>query len=399
MKHETGHPSRLIRRLNITLLILYPFAFTLCTHFINDTGLFGSLFFIPLVLAGWNWGLKRALVLAVFAGVFNHIAMTIDLAVLKHRSFTALEAVLGGLFGLALYLIVGFIVGRISDATRALNKALNEVKVLKGLIPICAKCKQIRDDQGYWRQIEEYIRERSDAEFSHSLCPNCARELYGDAVYLPETPAKAVREDATRQTTGAMENYGGRPGLFVRRISILLLAIYPFAFALCTHFINVKTDAGIFGSLFVVPLAFAAWNWGLKRAPGLAVSGAVLNLIIIAFDLGVLKHQTVGPLDAVLGFSFGFALYLVVGSVVGRISDANRALNKALNEVKVLRGFIPICANCKKIRDDQGFWRQTEEYIREHSEAVFSHGLCPKCARELYGEAAAPPKTADKTAR
>jgi len=59
-------------------------------------------------------------------------------------------------------------------------------------------------------------------------------------------------------------------------------------------------------------------------------------------------------------------------------------LRKALEEVKVLRGFLPICASCKKIRDDRGSWSQIEEYIRKHSEAEFSHGICPDCAKRLY---------------
>lgn len=59
-------------------------------------------------------------------------------------------------------------------------------------------------------------------------------------------------------------------------------------------------------------------------------------------------------------------------------------LQKALNEVKTLRGLIPICANCKKIRDDQGFWTQVESYIQDHSDARFSHGLCPDCFKQLY---------------
>jgi len=53
-------------------------------------------------------------------------------------------------------------------------------------------------------------------------------------------------------------------------------------------------------------------------------------------------------------------------------------LQKALSEVKTLRGFIPICANCKSIRDDQGYWDQIEAYIQKHSEAVFSHSICPR---------------------
>jgi PAS domain S-box-containing protein len=60
-----------------------------------------------------------------------------------------------------------------------LQGALNNIKTLKGLLPICANCKKIRDDKGYWNQIETYIRDNSDAKFSHSICPHCAEKLYG----------------------------------------------------------------------------------------------------------------------------------------------------------------------------------------------------------------------------
>ncbi len=61
-------------------------------------------------------------------------------------------------------------------------------------------------------------------------------------------------------------------------------------------------------------------------------------------------------------------------------------LQQALANVKRLSGFLPICASCKKIRDDKGYWNQIEEYIRDHSEADFSHGICPDCVRTLYPE-------------
>jgi hypothetical protein len=61
-------------------------------------------------------------------------------------------------------------------------------------------------------------------------------------------------------------------------------------------------------------------------------------------------------------------------------------LQEALAEVKQLSGFLPICASCKKIRDDKGYWQQIEAYISSHSEAVFSHGICAECARKLYPE-------------
>jgi PAS domain S-box-containing protein len=59
-------------------------------------------------------------------------------------------------------------------------------------------------------------------------------------------------------------------------------------------------------------------------------------------------------------------------------------LQSALAEIKTLRGIIPICASCKKIRDDEGYWHDVAVYIRDHSEAEFSHGICPDCAKKLY---------------
>jgi hypothetical protein len=61
-----------------------------------------------------------------------------------------------------------------------LRSALTEIKTLKGIIPICASCKKIRDDRGSWNRLELYISEHSDAEFSHGICPDCADRLYPD---------------------------------------------------------------------------------------------------------------------------------------------------------------------------------------------------------------------------
>ena len=63
-----------------------------------------------------------------------------------------------------------------------LQKALTEVKQLSGLLPICASCKKIRDDKGYWNQIESYIRDHSGVEFSHGICPDCMKKLYPDEI-------------------------------------------------------------------------------------------------------------------------------------------------------------------------------------------------------------------------
>lgn len=61
-------------------------------------------------------------------------------------------------------------------------------------------------------------------------------------------------------------------------------------------------------------------------------------------------------------------------------------LKSALEEIKQLSGLLPICANCKKIRDDKGYWNRLESYIERHSDVSFSHGMCPECSDKLYGE-------------
>jgi len=66
----------------------------------------------------------------------------------------------------------------IKSERNRLEDALERVKILSGLLPICAECKNIRDDKGYWNQIESYIRNHSEAEFSHSICPSCLKKLY-----------------------------------------------------------------------------------------------------------------------------------------------------------------------------------------------------------------------------
>lgn len=76
-------------------------------------------------------------------------------------------------------------------------------------------------------------------------------------------------------------------------------------------------------------------------------------------------------------------------SIIQKESEAEKdrlieELKEAMQRIKTLSGLIPICASCKKIRDDRGYWKQVETYIKEHTEAEFSHGICPDCAKRLY---------------
>jgi len=102
----------------------------------------------------------------------------------------------------------------------------------------------------------------------------------------------------------------------------------------------------------------------------------------------VFKAFSVSMLPWSLAFMI---LSAFIGMFLGKIRQADKEkskiiieLHKALEEVKTLSGFLPICASCKNIRDDKGYWNQIEAYISDHSEAVFSHGICPECCQKLY---------------
>ena len=74
----------------------------------------------------------------------------------------------------------------------------------------------------------------------------------------------------------------------------------------------------------------------------------------------------------------------VIVKGVSKLERTQVELQEALRNIKTLRGLVPICANCKMIRSDDGCWQQLEAYISDHSEATLSHGICPECATKLY---------------
>lgn len=83
-------------------------------------------------------------------------------------------------------------------------------------------------------------------------------------------------------------------------------------------------------------------------------------------------------------FRAAIEAHLALVDTLEHLEKKNQKLELALSEVKTLQGLIPICASCKKIRDDKGYWNQIESYIQKHSKAVFSHSICPQCTQNLY---------------
>lgn len=128
--------------------------------------------------------------------------------------------------------------------------------------------------------------------------------------------------------------------------------------------------------------------------------GAILYISTAHLDLAewfnaYSREHEDWELDELLLMSFYFTVALAIFALrrwkdiiksERELARRNQELEEALAEVKQLQGIIPICASCKKIRDDQGFWHQVEAYVQAHSGAEFSHGLCPDCMKKLYPE-------------
>lgn len=146
---------------------------------------------------------------------------------------------------------------------------------------------------------------------------------------------------------------------------------------------------------------FAILDWMMPEMDGVDVVRRVRELktdqppyIIILTTRGE-KADLIAGLDA--GANDYLSKPFDVGELRARIEVGRRMidpqaalaakieeLGRALDQIKTLRGIVPICAHCKKIRNDVGYWQQVEMYVREHTEAEFSHGICPECAKKYY---------------
>jgi hypothetical protein len=143
---------------------------------------------------------------------------------------------------------------------------------------------------------------------------------------------------------------------------------------------------------YFLPVALAAWR--LRLVSGLLTAGLCMSIWLFA-DVHS-GHVYSDPLFAYWNGGIRLAAFLTVAVTLARLREALRAeralrneVENALREIKQLRGLLPICSACKRIRDDKGAWVPVEQYVRAHSEAEFTHGICPQCVSALYPEVAA----------
>ncbi len=152
-------------------------------------------------------------------------------------------------------------------------------------------------------------------------------------------------------------------------------------FALAIFIIDSLLPLGIAGGVpYILVILISLWAHRKRLPVHMAIAATVLTII------GFYLSPTGG--EELWKVLTNRALDLIAIWLVAILSVQRRTFHeeneKALQEIKILSGFLPICASCKKIRDDKGYWNQIESYIRDHSEAEFSHGICPDCAKKLY---------------
>ncbi len=118
-----------------------------------------------------------------------------------------------------------------------------------------------------------------------------------------------------------------------------------------------------------------------------------INLGIVAkIDLSeirepFIKASFISGLSALVLIAIGVSLFFkVTNPIITRLYNTVAKLKNALEEIRTLRGILPICSFCKKIKDDTGYWNRLEAYVTERSHAEFSHGICPECAQKHYPE-------------
>jgi len=122
----------------------------------------------------------------------------------------------------------------------------------------------------------------------------------------------------------------------------------------------------------------------LRRMALLEIAGFMTVVAVMWLDeILDLPHNIFGFQATPVNWVEGLIETTMVLVCAGIVLWLTRAL---VGRIKMLRGLLPICCVCHKIRDDKGAWRTVEIYVKEHSEAEFSHGICPQCAKEHYGE-------------
>ncbi len=449
----------------ISVTFSYFVLFMLLTAWFSDNGTRGStgyLFMFMTVAATIYLTERHKLyflitTLAVFAGLFFVEGLAPYLLTNSHASSSQLlyDVACGIIFSvLFVWYAVRLVLEQHRNDRQKLSKSIEEIKTLREILPICSSCKKIRDDKGYWSQLEKYFGEHAHLEFTHGLCPDCLREVYAqgnenngnnnlkDSIEISTSYSDYLSSMNTILAKVMSRLFGNALDTTVENRIFNAITFQIFLMGCICTLSNILLKLPIYHVLLtfviaMVGLAVYLRSISTKRYEALVVPFTIFNVSLLVFlwfiDNGTLgsvsyfmitatvmaamylrgKSATVfittliasivilvfiessypaflhnahsSNIQRLIDVSMCFMLCVViiifsVHVVIKQYRDDRHRLSLALSEIQTLRGILPICSSCKKIRDDKGYWNQIEKYFNEHTDYNLSSGLCPECA-------------------
>ena len=170
--------------------------------------------------------------------------------------------------------------------------------------------------------------------------------------------------------------------LFISRISTFLILI------LLSHELYIGGGNGYaFVWFYPIPIG-VFFLFGKREGSIWILSSFVTSLFVLVLNLSNHSYDSSSISRFLVSYAmvaaFSYGIEASRYRYYTKLVEEKELLEKATEEIKRLSGLLPICSSCKKIRDNKGYWNQIEDYVDEHSEVTFTHGICPECARELY---------------
>jgi hypothetical protein len=318
------------------------------------------------------------------------------------------------------------------NANKELKEATKQLKTMEGLVPICSYCKNIRNDDGYWQNLESFLMQNSTAEISGGVCNDCINE--GKANLTKNSPEVAFQKSSSFSFSKYYKEAKKKFFVFASSLGSIVILLFSFydlskgnLFSFSVQFISSMFLAGsslyiwkrgggrfiynicvMFLFLVIVEPFFAnnsefyeiswflilpvATTFLLEGYGGLMWSSILFVFLLILFmDPSYLSLPPFSA-DFKLNFSLIFISLIFISFLMAQlmvkymklIENKTKELQKTFDSIKTLKGFIPICSSCKSIRNDEGFWTNIEEYIQQNTELQLSHGVCRSCLKKEF---------------
>jgi|GEM_PF-3218457 len=252
----------------------------------------------------------------------------------------------------------------------------------------CPHSKLLADSKPHQAELAE---RRLGGVFDVSVSPllDATGRLLGSVHVARDITARKKAEEALRESE---ERYRLLVDLSPDGICMYTKGSYVFANKSMARILGLQTPEEVIGKEHLDLIHPTCRELVKERMTAVLANDKPVPMVeekIVRYDGTVVDVEVAAAPVSYRGRPSGLA---VIRDITARKKDEEKReqlveeLQSALAEVKKLSGFLPICASCKKIRDDKGYWQQIEEYISDHSEALFSHSICPECARKLYPE-------------